>query len=130
MPTSRDTRTRRVARTREGNIDDTQTTREWHTNMHAISCRQRDSAQRCVTTRRHTRRTHMTCDNARITHELYARTTRRWRVPHVRTAHRHYDDAHDSQESLTDIVFILNTKYVLNTTSKLLKSHYHLFTDA
>jgi hypothetical protein len=45
MPTSRDTRTRRVARTREGNVDDTQTAREWHANMHAITCRKRDSVQ-------------------------------------------------------------------------------------
>jgi hypothetical protein len=66
--------------------------------------------------------------NARITHELYARTTRRRRAPHVRTTRRQCDDVHDSQESLTDIVFILNTKYVINTKSALLKSYYHLFT--
>jgi hypothetical protein len=72
----------------------------------------------------------MARDNARITHKLYAGTTQRRRAPHMRTVRRQCDDAPDSQESLTDIVFILNTKYVLSTTSTLLKSHYHLFTIA
>jgi hypothetical protein len=116
MPTSRDTRTRRVARTREGNVDDTQTAREGHANMHAISCRQRDSAQTMFddtpthATYAHDmlQRVRKARNNARITHELYARTTRRRRASHVRTACRQCDGVHVTRESLTDTTIIPN----------------------